>query len=87
MSNVKQFERGNDVREVSTSNYLGLERIIEEMGVNALQAKIAYNYIADTQKDYRADEIMYRGICGVIEEFKNLKNWYDCVSRGTDYDV
>lgn len=81
---MKNFERGDQVREISSHNFLQLESIINDIKVAYYQCKLSYDYQADNGHSDPVGEIMCIGIDGIEQEITNIDIWFDCVQRGVN---
>ena len=83
---LKEFQKFDKFREISINNYLATEEIINEISVAVKMCELAIKDIQHLQKlDCCSFELVGRGVDSISTQLDDLKVWYSCISKGTEF--
>jgi len=84
---MKEFQKFDDVREISSHNYMAIEQIISDIKVSYIQCKLAYEYEGNNGRTNETDMLIGRGLDDIECHLSNINTLYDCMSKGIDIDI
>lgn len=74
-------------KQISSNNYLATEEIINEMSVAVTLCDLAVaNLHTLGELEPNTFELVDRGLEEIKTLVTDLKTWYGCISRGTEFD-